>query len=223
MTSSTEHVPQPEVIETHPDVTLIYHGDLCIHNRYCVLNRPDVFVPNVVGPWLHPELATVDEIRRLALACPSGAIQYKLKNAEAGTDEAPPMVNTLTVRENGPYALNAEAEIVGHGQHIRATLCRCGHSKNKPFCDNSHLDIHFDATGEAPTVADKPLDNRAGPVSVKCTANGPYVVTGSLEVLKGTGHTIARTSKTYLCRCGHSGNKPFCDGSHAKAGFQAPE
>lgn len=210
----------PEMADANPDVTVLFYADRCIHNRYCVLTRPDVFVPNVVGPWIHPERASVEEIHRLALGCPSGAIQYRMKNGTA--DERPPMVNAATVRENGPYAVHAETTVVGHGDHLRATLCRCGQSKNKPFCDNSHIAAGFQASGEPPARKDEPLVRRDGPLTIQPTEDGPYLVKGSLEIIAGTGHTVARVTKTALCRCGHSQNKPFCDGSHAKVGFKAP-
>jgi CDGSH-type Zn-finger protein len=47
------------------------------------------------------------------------------------------------------------------------------------------------------------------------------LVTGSLEVVSGTGRTTDKVTKTALCRCGHSKNKPYCDGSHGPAGFVA--
>jgi CDGSH-type Zn-finger protein len=49
--------------------------------------------------------------------------------------------------------------------------------------------------------------------------NGPLLVQGNVEVVTGTGHTVNRVVKTALCRCGHSANKPYCDGTHAKVGF----
>jgi CDGSH-type Zn-finger protein len=58
-------------------------------------------------------------------------------------------------------------------------------------------------------------------LSVKPKPNGPLQVTGNLELCSGTGRTIDRVTQTWLCRCGHSANKPFCDGSHKAAGFQA--
>ena len=51
-------------------VTLHFDGAKCIHSRQCVLGRPDVFVPNVQGEWIHPDNATPEEIAALALACP---------------------------------------------------------------------------------------------------------------------------------------------------------
>ena len=70
-------------------VTIHFEAGKCVHSRNCVLSRPDVFVPNVKGEWIHPERATPDEVATLALNCPSGAITYErfdgLAN-ESGTD-----------------------------------------------------------------------------------------------------------------------------------------
>ncbi|MER9642408.1 CDGSH iron-sulfur domain-containing protein [Mesorhizobium sp. M0239] len=51
------------------------------------------------------------------------------------------------------------------------------------------------------------------------TTNGPLKLEGNLEIVTGTGHTVDRTQRAFLCRCGHSANKPFCDGTHKKVGF----
>ena len=52
--------------------------------------------------------------------------------------------------------------------------------------------------------------------------NGPLVVVGRFEIASGTGRAVDRVEKAVFCRCGHSGNKPFCDGSHKRVGFEAP-
>ena len=200
------------------DVTIEFDGNRCIHSRNCVLNRPDVFVPNVVGEWIHPDKASQAEVLEIAHNCPSGAIQCKKPN---GTPmEEPPIVNLVHIRENGPLAFNAPLSVGGKAQGLRATLCRCGQSKNKPYCDQSHVATGFVATGEPPTQESEALSQRNGPLVVDPTHNGPLHVTGSLEVVSGTGRTVNRVTDTWLCRCGHSQNKPFCDGSHLKYGFQ---
>ncbi|MCI0736974.1 MAG: CDGSH iron-sulfur domain-containing protein [Beijerinckiaceae bacterium] len=51
--------------------------------------------------------------------------------------------------------------------------------------------------------------------------NGPLIVSGSIEIVSGTGRTINRMMRAALCRCGESQNKPYCDGSHARTGFEA--
>jgi 3-phenylpropionate/trans-cinnamate dioxygenase ferredoxin subunit len=53
--------------------------------------------------------------------------------------------------------------------------------------------------------------------------NGPYLVTGDVEVTDADGNRYARKSTFALCRCGGSTTKPFCDGTHSKIGFQAAE
>ncbi len=203
-----------------PRVLVRFEGKRCIHSRNCVLSRPDVFVPNVEGDWLHPERATPEEIAALALACPSGAIRFQ--RTDGGPDEAPPLVNVMRIRENGPNALSANMRIVGHGSALRATLCRCGASQNKPFCDGRHTAAGFVATGEPAPGKMSTLEARDGELTIEPMVDGPLQVTGNLEICTGTGHTIAKVSKTALCRCGQSSTKPFCDGTHKRTGFRAP-
>jgi CDGSH-type Zn-finger protein/uncharacterized Fe-S cluster protein YjdI len=200
-------------------VTLRFEAKKCIHSRRCVLDRPDVFVPNVVGAWIHPEAATVDEIVELAHNCPSGAITFI--RHDGGPEEQPPKVNLVHVRENGPLAFHGELAIIGSGPALRATLCRCGQSNRKPFCDGSHATAGFSATGEPATRASEALPRRDGAVSITPTENGPLRVEGSVELVSGTGRTMERCTRVALCRCGSSANKPFCDGSHARVGFRA--
>ena len=200
-------------------VVLRFEGARCIHARNCVLARPDVFVPNVQGEWIHPDAATADGIAALALACPSGAIRYE--RLDGGPQEQPPLVNLARVRENGPLAVHAELVIDGAPAGFRATLCRCGASKNKPFCDGSHAAAGFVASGEPATIASEPLAERNGAVAITCAPDGPLLVSGNIEVVSGTGRTTNRVNKTALCRCGQSANKPYCDGTHRKVGFKS--
>ena len=191
----------------------------CVHSRHCVLDRPDVFVPNVSGEWIHPDAATPDEVLVLARNCPSGAIVAR--RLDGGADEAPPHVNTMRVLENGPLAVRATLTINGTSTGYRGTLCRCGQSKNKPYCDGSHTAAGFTASGEPAPKDSEPLAVRGGVVNVATRPNGPLKVVGPVELISGTGHTINRAQELFLCRCGESKNKPYCDGSHKAAGFIA--
>jgi len=58
-------------------------------------------------------------------------------------------------------------------------------------------------------------------VTIEARPNGPYVVTGTIELRDTNGNVIATQARTVLCRCGASTKKPFCDGTHSKIGFQA--
>ena len=111
------------------------------------------------GEWIHPDRATPDEVAHLALVCPSGAITYE--RLDGGPQEAPPKVNTVHVRENGPLALHAPHAVADQPPALRATLCRCGASQNKPWCDGSHTAIGFQATGEPATQAIAAAQHRA--------------------------------------------------------------
>lgn len=206
-----------EVRGTHAVVR--FEARRCVHARQCVLVLPQVFRANVEGPWIHPDAASPEALVALAARCPSGAIT--VERLDGGAQEGPPAVNLVTVRENGPLAVSADLALAGE-RRTRATLCRCGASANKPYCDGSHTGAGFSASGEPATKASEPLAARDGTLLVEPLANGPLKVTGSLEVISGTGRTIDRKAKAFLCRCGNSGDKPFCDGTHRKIGFVAP-
>jgi CDGSH-type Zn-finger protein/uncharacterized Fe-S cluster protein YjdI len=200
-------------------VTIRFNAGRCIHSRHCVLGRPDVFVPNVAGEWIHPDRATPQEALEIAHQCPSGAIQCEA--ADGSAMEHAPIVNTVRVRENGPLAIHAPITLDGQPQGYRLTLCRCGASANKPFCDGSHAAAGFTATGEPAPVESKALEQRDGPLSITAAADGPLHLVGNAEVVTGTGKTIKRCTEAWLCRCGQSKNKPYCDGSHKAAGFRS--
>ena len=203
------------------EVTILFDGARCVHSRNCVLSNPDVFVPNVKGDWIFPDAAPADEVLRIGQNCPCGAIRVHRRDGSASSDAAP-KVNTIRVRENGPLAIEAPILLRGVPQdNPRATLCRCGASANKPFCDGSHTAAGFVASGEPGLKASEPLVARDGAVEVAPQLNGPLKVTGNLEVVSGTGRTINRATQMFLCRCGQSQNKPYCDGSHKTAGFVA--
>lgn len=200
--------------------TIRFDAGRCIHARRCVLSEPGVFKANVQGPWIDPDAASADALVRVAMNCPSGAIQ--VTRQDGGEGEPNPRVNTVTLRENGPLAVHAELEIAGEKAGTRVTLCRCGRSNTKPYCDGSHVGAAFVATGEPSSATSAALARRDGVLRITPYQDGPLGVEGPAEIISGTGRTIDRVEQTALCRCGHSGHKPFCDGSHAQVGFVAP-
>jgi CDGSH-type Zn-finger protein/uncharacterized Fe-S cluster protein YjdI len=200
------------------DVTIEIVANRCIHSRNCVLGRPDVWIPNAEGPWVQPDAAPAETVAAIAQSCPSGAIQYQRHDGHA--NETAPLVNVVRIRENGPYAFHAEMSVGGDTSSYRATLCRCGASRNKPYCDGSHHEAGFQATGEPITIESDALKVRNGLVDVTPLPNGPLMVNGSLEVCSGTGRTVSRVGEAFLCRCGGSSKKPYCDGTHQVIGFK---
>ena len=200
-------------------LTLQFEAKRCIHARFCVTGAPKVFLANVQGPWIHPDAMDAERLADIAHACPSGAIRYQRKDGRP--DEAAPPVNLASIREAGPYAVRGQLLLDGRPAGFRATLCRCGASKNKPFCDGSHHDVGFAATGEPPSGATDMLPVRDGALAIDPQPDGPLQVRGNLEITSGTGRVVARVTGAALCRCGGSANKPFCDGTHARIGFRS--
>ena len=157
-----------------------------------------------------------DDIAAMVRTCPSGALRYERKDGAAG--ESPSGTNIAQVTENGPIKLKGDIRF-GEERMQRAALCRCGLSKSKPFCDNSHLKGHFRATGECDVSDKDTAEGLGGPIELIENQNGSVSIKGNLEITNGNGRQIGRTKAVRLCRCGHSKKKPFCDASHKAAGF----
>ncbi|WP_395340723.1 ferritin-like domain-containing protein [Ningiella sp. W23] len=200
-------------------LTLSFDGNKCIHARFCVIGAPKTFLANVEGPWLHPNQTHPDKLAAIALACPSGAIT--VVRIDGRPDEGAPEVNTIKIREDGPLAVHADITLNDVKDGFRRTLCRCGKSEAKPYCDGSHVQAEFSASGEPASRNIDMLDTRDGPLLVNTMKDGPLQISGALEILSGTGRNVERTQSVRLCRCGHSANKPFCDNTHAQVGFKA--
>lgn len=113
---------------------------------------------------------------------------------------------TVTAREDGPLIVKGATGLTdenGNAAEVRPAmgLCRCGLSRNKPFCDGAHGEGGFSSDGDAGA-----LTLGAGAV-VELLKDGPLKITSDGE------------EPVFLCRCGKSANKPYCDGSHGKAGW----
>jgi CDGSH-type Zn-finger protein len=207
---------------------------------------------------------------------------------------------TISPREHGPLRVEGLVNLFdSEGNRIdplrkkkgNIALCRCGSSRDKPFCDGNHRNTGFssaqvtggeqdhrtDYEGEEITVHDNrgicahigycadelPEVFRVGiepwidpdgapgervkeqtrrcpsgalnhsvdgveyseaerPSTIQIVAEGPYFVTGGIE-LEDTERGKGASFEHYaLCRCGHSQNKPFCDGKHKQANFADP-
>ena len=85
-------------------------------------------------------------------------------------------------------------------------------------CPSGALSWERDA---APPASAAPAAAAPSPAPVQIVArpNGPLVVHGTLAVTLPDGRVVERPRVASFCRCGHSANKPFCDGSHARVGF----
>jgi len=122
--------------------------DRCIHVGECLLTLPEVFDLRR-RPWVAPDAAAAEVVAATIERCPSGALAYR--RLDGASDETHP-TTVVTPMRNGPLRVTGEihVELDDGTEEVlpRATLCRCGGSQRKPFCDNTHLKNGFKASGE---------------------------------------------------------------------------
>ena len=130
--------------------------------------------------------------------------------------------NVVRVQRDGPYVATGRFVLLtpsGPRERETLVLCRCGLSRNKPFCDGAHVRGGFsDPAMLGPDPAADIVGD--GPVIITVRPNGPLRCDGPLAVEDLAGRQ-ARSQTTVLCRCGGSATKPYCDGSHKRNGFTA--
>jgi CDGSH-type Zn-finger protein len=128
-------------------ITVHDNRKICSHAAECVNNLQSVFTPNS-RPWINPGAAEIEEIIDTIRKCPSGALSYSLDDVEyRDQNERKPLV---TVSKDGPYLITGGIDLIGDNIQFAEgsskehyTLCRCGASNNKPFCDGMHRTINF--------------------------------------------------------------------------------
>lgn len=101
-------------------------------------------------PWVLPDAGDAEVVAEVVERCPSGALLYR--RLDGAPQEHLAALTTVTPIRNGPLLVKGNVEVCradGTVEQLpRATLCRCGFSEHKPFCDNKHLEVHFQAPGE---------------------------------------------------------------------------
>ena len=134
---------------------------------------------------------------------------------------------TITIRPNGPYRVEGGVPLEGpegeaYDLKPAYSLCRCGKSNNKPYCDRSHQEWGFVGTEAAdPASAGEPaVTGEVGAALIRVVRDGPYEVLGAPSLTFSDGRVCQRQPYYRLCRCGASKTKPFCDDSHVEVGFQ---
>jgi len=140
-----ERTEDRRVDYTGKAITLHDNRGICAHAGLCSNGLSAVFQLEH-EPWIDPDGAQAEEIIAIVKSCPSGALSYSVDGEEQRDQAREPAV---TVSKNGPYLATGGPELVDVGWGEGASrehfaLCRCGASKNKPFCDGSHWSIRFE-------------------------------------------------------------------------------
>ncbi len=131
-------------------VKVSFDASLCIHVAECLRLMPETFDLRA-RPWINLENADIQKVVDTVRACPSGALRHELDDEDSVKIEPESQSPTIRAWRDGPLRIKGEVEIINKdGETVmkadRAALCRCGASRNKPFCDNTHKMIKFTAS-----------------------------------------------------------------------------
>jgi len=125
-------------------ITIHDNRHLCAHAGRCTEGLQSVWRMGQ-KPWIDPDGAEVEAIIAIIEQCPSGALAYSIDGEPEALKAA---ANCIVVSADGPYEITGDITLKDDSRDIddcpgRSALCRCGGSKNKPFCDGSHWHIGF--------------------------------------------------------------------------------
>lgn len=134
---------------TNGEVTVVWRPRMCMHSTKCFKGLPQVFDVQK-RPWVNAEGASTGEIIAQINKCPSGALSYYL-NAEGKPENEVYLgeIVQMEAAKNGPFLMKGNIRIVNSDGNViekqgNTSLCRCGASGNKPFCDGSHKKSGFE-------------------------------------------------------------------------------
>lgn len=123
-------------------ITVEDNRTICGHLQYCIHDLPTVF-NREARPWIDPEGAEPQDVAALTGRCPSGALRSLIAGEPANRISVDPVIRIV---EDGPYVVQGPITLeIEESLHPpvtdRYTLCRCGASRNRPYCDGSHLTL----------------------------------------------------------------------------------
>ena len=141
--TSASHDTIAERRDAYPtgDGTTVYDDRTrCAHFGQCTSRLPTVF-RGAEEPFVDPHGAPSEPIRDVVSGCPSGALAFAVGDDPTPVEvHEPPSIHPIV---DGPYRVRGAVQVIGvdgepYEVRERQTLCRCGQSQNKPFCDGSH-------------------------------------------------------------------------------------
>jgi CDGSH-type Zn-finger protein/truncated hemoglobin YjbI/ferredoxin len=133
-------------------ITVLDNRGACAHSGFCTDRLASVFHLGQ-EPFVTPSGARMDDIIRAVRACPSGALSYAIDGRDAHDQADSVRPPAIEISKDGPYRITGAIPLTdGRGHPVprnqgasleHYSLCRCGHSRNKPFCSGMHWTVHF--------------------------------------------------------------------------------
>jgi uncharacterized Fe-S cluster protein YjdI len=139
---------------SNEEITIVWKSDLCTHSKKCWQGLINVFNPDK-RPWININGASTDKVVAQVKQCPSKALTYyfndiKEKGDSDNKKESSPDTDEVDIEmvQDGPLVVYGNVGIKDKDGNIfpkrdPTILCRCGQSRNKPYCDGSHVDVNF--------------------------------------------------------------------------------
>lgn len=136
----------PDEVKDYNGKKITVHDNrgVCAHAEFCIKGASSVFKKGK-KPWIDPDAADPEEIEKIIRSCPSGALSYSRDGVLYRDYPRPP---AIIVCKDSFYKVVGNIELEDPDVSVpqskeHYTLCRCGASKNKPFCDGTHWKINF--------------------------------------------------------------------------------
>jgi uncharacterized Fe-S cluster protein YjdI len=142
---------QQEIIRkyTNGKITIVWQPAKCIHLKHCWQELPEVFDPDK-RPWVNPLGASTERMIQQINRCTPGALSYYYNDPEKQQPAEKPACREVVAEEilNGPILIFSDLTVKKHNGEIEhksqpVALCRCGNTKNHPYCDGSHEKANF--------------------------------------------------------------------------------
>ena len=144
---------QPRKVDNYKGKKIIIHDDrgICSHAGFCTDGLPNVF-RMATEPWIDADAESVEKVIETIRKCPSGALSYSIDGVLHNKFSEKPEIQ---ITEDGPYFVKGNIALQDEDhpeseEHF--ALCRCGKSKNKPFCDGQHWYHKFKDGGQVKTI-----------------------------------------------------------------------
>ena len=149
---------------------------------------------------------------------------FRERQKHQGAQRLLEIPNETMVSNGGPLQVTGNITLVNEDGSVtyanHVTLCRCGHSKSKPICDEGHIDAEFLNPGKFSAVSEIAASQRPSKITISVIKDGPITFQGRMRLHNQFGQECVKMRGS-LCRCGQSASKPFCDGSHERTGFKS--
>lgn len=183
----------------------------------------NVFIAFMDDSTERPESTGTQQPENLTTSAKALDRWFRERQKSQGAPRLLKIPNEVLVSNGGPLQVTGNITLVHEDGRVQyanhLSLCRCGHSRSKPVCDDQHVNKEFLNSGKIFEVSEITASSRPSKITMSCIKDGPITFRGRMRLHNQFGQECVKMRGS-LCRCGQSASKPFCDGSHSRVGFK---